>query len=297
MVSARVYLRSHVGGLAALVKQRFADKTPQQVVQYLKDQAQARGEVPNNDWGYGFAKLPASDAQAPTPTPEPTPEPTPADPCAEAVGDRTAISGSWDSSCVSERAAPNGGDRYARYYTFSLGAAASVSVELTSTEDTYLYLTGNGVEHENDDIVSGNANSRIEQDLAAGDYKIEATTYEAAATGDFTLAVDLGETPSHHATARAHATAYNARLRHRRLHRRPLRGLRVDSLRSAGATITPAPCARAAQLPVGAQMTMGQATPPSSGRFISVSSDHKGSCAVRDDGRVICWGSFVVNSE
>ena len=51
----------HVAGLAALVKQRFPDYSPQQVAQYLKDHAEPRGNVPNNTWGYGFAKLPASD--------------------------------------------------------------------------------------------------------------------------------------------------------------------------------------------------------------------------------------------
>ena len=61
----------YVAGLAALVKQRFPDYAPQQVANYLKTHAGARGSVPNNTWGYGFARLPASDAA--TPTPEPTP--------------------------------------------------------------------------------------------------------------------------------------------------------------------------------------------------------------------------------
>ena len=56
---------SHVAGLAALVKQRFPGYTPQQIATYLKNNAQGRGNVPNNTWGYGFAKLPA------LPTPEP----------------------------------------------------------------------------------------------------------------------------------------------------------------------------------------------------------------------------------
>lgn len=67
----------HVAGLAALIKQRFPDYTPAQVAQYLKDNAEARGAVPNNTWGYGFARLPASDAATPTPGPTDTPEPTP----------------------------------------------------------------------------------------------------------------------------------------------------------------------------------------------------------------------------
>ena len=55
----------HVAGLAALVKQRFPGYTPQQIATYLKNNAQGRSNVPNNTWGYGFAKLPAP------PTPEP----------------------------------------------------------------------------------------------------------------------------------------------------------------------------------------------------------------------------------
>ncbi|MXY46045.1 MAG: S8 family serine peptidase [Chloroflexi bacterium] len=63
----------HVAGLAALVKQRFPSYSPQQVANYLKSNAEARGAVPNNTWGYGFAKLPASDTVAPTPVPTATP--------------------------------------------------------------------------------------------------------------------------------------------------------------------------------------------------------------------------------
>ena len=50
----------HIAGLAALVRQRFPDYGPQRVAQYLKDNAAPRGNVPNNTWGYGFAKLPSS---------------------------------------------------------------------------------------------------------------------------------------------------------------------------------------------------------------------------------------------
>ena len=67
----------HVAGLAALVKQSNPDYTPAQIASYLKNNAEARGAVPNNTWGYGFAMLPASDAPQPTPTSTPqTPEPT-----------------------------------------------------------------------------------------------------------------------------------------------------------------------------------------------------------------------------
>ena len=64
----------HVAGLAALVQQRFPTYTPQQIANYLKSHASARGTVPNNIWGHGFARLLPSDVA--TATPEPTPEPT-----------------------------------------------------------------------------------------------------------------------------------------------------------------------------------------------------------------------------
>ena len=55
----------HVAGLAALVKQRFPTKSPSGIASYLKTNALARGTVPDNTWGYGFARLPA----LPTPVP------------------------------------------------------------------------------------------------------------------------------------------------------------------------------------------------------------------------------------
>ena len=87
----------HVAGLAALVKQRFPEYTPAQIANYLKSNAEARGAVPNNDWGYGFAKLPApTDGETPpepTPvTPVPTPSGTPVTPVPTPSG--TPVGGS-----------------------------------------------------------------------------------------------------------------------------------------------------------------------------------------------------------
>ena len=54
----------HVAGLAALVRQRFPDYTPAQVVSYLKDNAQQRESTdPNNTWGHGFIVLPPNPPQ------------------------------------------------------------------------------------------------------------------------------------------------------------------------------------------------------------------------------------------
>ena len=69
---------AHAAGLAALVKGAFPTYTPQQIADYLKTNAQARGAKPNNSWGHGFARLPAPPQTAVTPVPTPiTPSPTP----------------------------------------------------------------------------------------------------------------------------------------------------------------------------------------------------------------------------
>ena len=58
----------HIGGLVALVKDRFPDFTPQQVVQYLQDNAVERGPAgADNTWGAGLAALPSVEPRS-TPT-------------------------------------------------------------------------------------------------------------------------------------------------------------------------------------------------------------------------------------
>lgn len=64
----------HIAGLAALVKQRFADYSPAQIAEYLKANAD-RAASPDNVWGWGFASLPDVDA-----TMNPVPEITRIDP-------------------------------------------------------------------------------------------------------------------------------------------------------------------------------------------------------------------------
>ena len=122
----------------------------------------------------------------------------PPDQCFKTIEGSGTFTGTWDGSCVSDKPAEQGtGDRYARYYTFTLDESGSVTVELSSAVDTYLYLMkGIGRNGEllasNDDIVSGNTNSQIPATrLEPGDYTIEATTFAAEATGDFTLVVDI----------------------------------------------------------------------------------------------------------
>ena len=120
------------------------------------------------------------------------------DPCLATITDDSTIEGNWDGTCPSGREPePYGGsgDRHARYYTFTLSATSNITIALTSSEDTYLYLlegVNKGVPYlyENDDITPGsNLNSRIEQRLQPGEYTIEATTYYSQKTGEFTLEV------------------------------------------------------------------------------------------------------------
>ena len=127
---------------------------------------------------------------------QPGPDPTPESPeCLESLPDGMTVNDAWDTGCTSSISAPGGnGDRYARYYTFIIDAESDVTIGLSSVEDTFLYLReGAGrdsdVLHENDVVVSGNTNSRIQQTLSAGTYTIEATTYNAGVTGEFTLTV------------------------------------------------------------------------------------------------------------
>ena len=144
---------SHVAGLAALVKQRFPEYSPQQVATFLKNHAEERGDTgADNIWGYGFARLLASDAAAPTPDPTASPEPTPtprtklprpslqqtaeptatpiADTCVALVSADGEISGSWVADCESSHS--DRGGRYARYYAFSLTESAEVTITLES---------------------------------------------------------------------------------------------------------------------------------------------------------------------
>ena len=120
--------------------------------------------------------------------------------CIQSLAVNGTVNGSWDSACLSENT-PLGdynypsGTRYARFYTFTLGASSTVTMELKSSTDTYMYLmSGKGktgkIEYYNDDIVvNENTNSRISESLPAGDYTIEATTYDVETTGNFTLTV------------------------------------------------------------------------------------------------------------
>jgi len=199
----------HIAGLAALVNQNYPNYTPQQITNYLKTHAEERGVAgADNVWGHGFARLLASDASPqPTPTPSLTPSPSPTpelDQCIEEFTGSATFSDAWTSDCVSVDSAADGtGDAYALFYAFALTESSDVTVTLESSENTYLNIRqGVGkdgiIRHFNDDHDAGDfslnlpTDSGISANLAAGDYTIEATTYESEATGNFTLTVEIG---------------------------------------------------------------------------------------------------------
>ena len=270
-VSGTSFGSPHVAGMAALVKQLYPSASPAGIANYLRGHALERGEEgPDYTWGYGFAVLPASDA--------------PYDPCLDELGSiddsgEFEIEGTWVSSCSSDRAAEQGtGERYARFYTFEITEESNVTIRLTSSEeDTYLYLTegvgrdGDLLDENDDDDPGSDTNSLIEvEDLAAGEYTIEATTFEAGKTGDFRLVLSI-EVTSRTPDPRVggfievsygsdHACALNA----------------DGSIACWGSN------------------EHGKATPPE-GEYKAVSSGENGSCAIlREDSAVVCWGIFSV---
>ena len=112
------------------------------------------------------------------------------DPCGEELSGDGDTSGQWSSDCTSEVRSGN----YAKYYSFTVAQESLVTVKLESDVDPYLYLragearSGTFVE-ENDDHEGSQRVSQISETLAAGSYTIEATTFNAGATGTFTLTV------------------------------------------------------------------------------------------------------------
>ena len=135
---------------------------------------------------------PVSDTDPPDPDPTPT---LPA--CVESLPDNMTVNGTWNTDCTSDLSAPSGsGDRYARFYTFTLSAESDVTIDLSSDEDTFLYLrsgitTDGDTVADNDDRATGDYDSQIISTLQPNSYTIEATTYAAGTTGSFTLTVTV----------------------------------------------------------------------------------------------------------
>ena len=78
------------------------------------------------------------------------------------------------------------GTRYARFYTFTLDAPSSVTVNITSDDvaNTYLYLLNGGG---NAGSVVNRGDAQIDERLQPGTYTIEVTTYELKTGGNFML--------------------------------------------------------------------------------------------------------------
>ncbi|MYC05623.1 MAG: hypothetical protein F4X57_00310 [Chloroflexi bacterium] len=211
-------------------------------------------------------------------------------PCFMPIDGAGTYTGEWDDTCKSEKRpddSDNGGqageDYYARFYTFTLDAAASVTITLTSDDeppvDTFLYLR-HGEEKDgeavavNDDISSSNRNSHIEDHpLEPGTYTIEATTYNAAEFGEFTLIVDIGPTGEPPEP--------------------PAPDMKYISIGSGANHV----CAIADE---GSIMCWGDDSEgqvsdrPTRGRFTAISSGDNHTCALRNDGAVVCWGSIDI---
>ena len=148
-------------------------------------QARAVNSVGPSDWSATMTGTPLVT----------TPDPT--DPCEQPLPAEGTVTGTWAAGCESEARTGS----YARYYTFTLGEDSDVTITLARTSgeaDTYLNLwsgssrTGDPVD--DDDDTPDRSRSEITRNLAAGDYTVEATTFEAGETGSFTLTVSgLGD--------------------------------------------------------------------------------------------------------
>ena len=93
---------------------------------------------------------------------------------------------------------------YARRHTFSLDAAASVTIDLADADtdaeslDTYLVLLARGdagavarLDADDDSGAAGGDSRLADSGLAAGGYTIVATSFGPGRTGDYTLSVDV----------------------------------------------------------------------------------------------------------
>ena len=114
------------------------------------------------------------------------------------------LTGTWNADCQSTKTPPTAkeGTRYARYYAFTLDAPSRITITISSTDvrDTYLYLLrGSGNQGE----IVNRGDSEIVEQLSAGTYTIEATTYNLETAGNFTLTMDISTTTGVSAAAGA----------------------------------------------------------------------------------------------
>ena len=125
--------------------------------------------------------------------------PSAGDDCIQVLDADSTVSGQWAADVDCESEARSGS--HARYFKFTLAQESEVAITLARASDDdpdpYLYLRrGHGRtgtilnNHEQDDDAAGGRNSQVVETLAAGDYTIEATTYDPGQVGNFTLSVE-----------------------------------------------------------------------------------------------------------
>lgn len=294
----------HVAGLAALVMQNFPNMEAVDVANYLERNALDRGEPgPDYTWGYGFAVLPPPDESSPG-LPLITGCQTEIEiPDNDSSGE-LEFTGNWDDDCISEQTPIPGiqGDFYARFYTFETTADRAVTITLMSSEveDTFLYLLedwgpdGDVVES-NDDIAEHDDkhSQLVFESLEAGRYTIEATTYYAETSGEFTLNVSMEVAEGYEPPEPPEPVPVPT----------PVPTPAPVAIPADGYTDVSYGSNHACALHVTGIIycfgdpEYGKTTPPE-GEFESVSSGDHGSCAIgRDDGKLVCWGVFSVGEE
>ena len=182
---------AHAGGIAALtvdwLKTVGASYSPGDVATVIKDNAVQFGHV-NDSWGHGTLKM--ADC---------APTPIPSLPYFEAVS-LAADDCQSQRNQIRRRADPV----YADYFTFSLARPATLQIDLvqsaiagaTDVVDPYLYLEsgfyGSGSIDfllQNDDGGVGYNSRIITNELPAGTYTIEATSYTTSDVGPYNITV------------------------------------------------------------------------------------------------------------
>ena len=145
-----------------------------------------------------------------TPLPYPTSTPGTSH-CVQTTiaADGNPTPGIWGADCQSETRQ----GRYARYYQFALIGSTDVDVTVvleSQDAETVVYLregagvrSGTHIGFNEGELEHNYRRASIEQSLAAGTYTIEATTYDAGETGNFTLTVStvaVAPTPTRNPT-------------------------------------------------------------------------------------------------
>ncbi|MDE0496018.1 MAG: S8 family serine peptidase [Acidimicrobiaceae bacterium] len=175
-----------VAGLAALVRERYPAYTANQVADYLRTNAADHGAPgADSEFGYGFAMLPSDGLTTVDETCATTP-----------LAGSGTLQGTWDAYCLEE----GENNISARYYSFAVDQQRSVTIELSATADAYPSLqlrrggnnrTSSRLSHSERGWATGGkgGTARLEVDLPAGDYTIEAAARHPFERGPFSLKV------------------------------------------------------------------------------------------------------------